>query len=376
MLNSIKKIFENDKSDVSLGIIINMEDKTETFIIGSTSSLKIWAENKFPDILPVNTIKHTNELGSVIKSINKLIRFKRETDAFLEDYEQLCNIEVYCAESYNEKLESLAANYETGDHVNMCLNLIILNTYNKCISERRKFNDPRNLLKNRVQLMKEAEKHINLFKANTDKHMSILSTLRNKKSFDLSAAINENADSFYNTSVLKAVGADGNRKTMYLCDINSQECLMTFLEMYADVLGTYGLEITNCEICGSLMVTKVSKPSFTCTRADCRKKYHNKINSACRRATYKNPIEKAYLAFTGACRTYRKKLLRSETAISIYDKKYDEIREAVLAKKNALPKKSNSEIIENFKLYCDKEKDQLREFSNDLKKKYINPNNS
>ncbi|MGN1101781.1 MAG: hypothetical protein ACI4RG_06280 [Huintestinicola sp.] len=348
-----------------------MEDKTETFIIGSTSNLKDWAENKFPDVQPPNTIKHTNELGSVIKSINKLIRFKRETDAFLEDYEQLCNMEVYCAESYNGKLESLASNYETGDHVNMFLNLIILNTYNQCVSARRKFNDPRNLLKNRVQLMKEAEKHINVFKANTDKHMSILSTLRNKKHFDLSSAINDNADSFYNTSVLKAVGADGNRKTMYLCDINSQEGLMTFLEMYADVLGTYGLEITNCEICGSLMVTKVSKPSFTCSRAECRKKYHNRVNSACRRATYKSPIEKAYLAFTGACRTYRKKLLRSETAISIYDKKYDEVREAVLAKKNALPKKADLEAAEDFKLYCDKEKDRLREFSDDLKKEYI-----
>ncbi|MGN1135892.1 MAG: hypothetical protein ACI4SF_06695 [Oscillospiraceae bacterium] len=371
MLNNIKKIFESDRADVSLGLIINMEDKTETFIIGSTSNLKSWAENKFPDVLPTNTIKHTNELGSVIKSINKLIRFKRETDAFLEDYEQLCNIEVYCAESYNNKLESLAVNYENGDHVNMFLNLIILNTYNQCVSARRKFNNPKNILKINAPKIKEAEKHINLFKANTDKHMSVLSMLRNKKHFDLSGAINENADSFYNTSVLKAVGADGNRKTMYLCDINTQEGLMTFLEMYADVLGTYGLEITNCEICGSLMVTNVSKPSLTCSRADCRKKYHNKVNSDCRRASYKNPIEKAYLAFTGACRTYRKKLLRSETAISLYDKKYDEIREAVLTKKNALPKKSNSEIIENFKLYCDKEKDQLREFSNDLKKKYI-----
>lgn len=370
MLNSIKKIFESDKSDVSFGLIINMEDKTETFIIGNTSSLKSWAENKFPDVLPTNTIKHTNELGSVIKNINKLIRFKRETDAFLEDYEQLCNIEVYCAESYNDKLESLAANYETGDHVNMFLNLIILNTYNQCVSARRKFNNLKNILTINAPKIKEAEKHINLVKANTDKHMTILSTLRNKKHFDISGAIKENADSFYNTSVLKAVGADGNRKTMYLCDINSQEGLMTFLEMYADVLGTYGLEITNCEICGRLMVTKVSKPSLTCSRADCRKKYHNKVNSDCRRATYKNPIEKAYLAFTGACRTYRKKLLRSETAITLYDKKYDEIREAVLAKKNALPKKANSEIIENFKLYCDKEKDQLREFSNDLKKEY------
>lgn len=371
MLNSIKKIFESDKADASLGLIINMEDKTETLIIGSTSNLKAWAENKFPDVLPPNTIKHNNELGSVIKNINKLIHFKRETDAFLADYEQLCNIEVYCAESYNGKLESLAANYETGDHVNMFLNLIILNTYNKCISERRKFNDPRNLLKNRVQLMKEAEKHIKNFIANTDKHMSVLSTLRNKKHFDLSAVINDNADSFYNTSVLKAVGADGNRKTMYLCDINSQEGLITFLEMYADVLGAYGLEITNCEICGSLMVTKVSKPSLTCSRADCRKKYHNKVNSDCRRATYKNPIEKTYLAFTGACRTYRKKLLRSETAITLYDKKYDEVREAVLAKKNALPKKADLEAAEDFKLYCNKEKDQLREFSNDLKNEYI-----
>lgn len=175
MLNSIKKIFENDKSDVSLGIIINMENKTETFIVGNTSSLKTWSENRFPDVLPTNAIRHTNVPGSVIKSINKLMRFKRETDAFLEDYEQLCNIEVYCAENYNAKLNSLASNYEIGDHVNMFLNLIILNVYNKCVSERRKFNDLRNLLKSRVQLMKKAEKHINVLKANTDNHMSILS---------------------------------------------------------------------------------------------------------------------------------------------------------------------------------------------------------
>jgi hypothetical protein len=222
-------------------------------------------------------------------------------------------------------------------------------------------------MKNQAQRIKAAEKHINKFKTATEKQMKILSNIRSKKNFDFFTAINDNADSFYNTSVLKAVGADGNRKTMYLCDINNQEGLLTFLEMYADILGIYGFAVTRCEVCGRLMITKISKPSYTCTRTVCKKKYHNKVNSACRRKTYTNPIEKTYLAFTGACRTYRKKLLGSDIATNIYDKKYYEVRKIVLAKKNALPKIANSEVIESFELFCQKERDQLKEFSDGMK---------
>lgn len=80
-----------------------------------------------------------------------------------------------------------------------------------------------------------------------------------------------------------------------------------------------------------------------------------------------NPIEKTYLAFTGACRTYRKKLLRSDEALELYDKKYGEVRAAVLTTKNALPKTVKSEDIQKFSHYCERERDMLKEFSDGLK---------
>ena len=370
MSNTIKKMYDNDNADISVGIMIDMKTKTETFIIGSSADLILWAESGFSENQTGSLIRHTNEIGSVIKNINKLIRFSRETDAFLADYERASNIEVYCAENYNAVLESLANNYEYGSHVNMFLNLIVMNTYGRCICERRKYNDPKNLLKGRGFLLKEAEKRISQFKEDTEKHIAILSEIRSRKYFDYFTAINNNTDNLYNSSVLKAVGADGDRKTMYLCGMNNQNSLFTFLEMYADILIMYGFSVSRCAVCDNLMVTKSSSSAYTCNRAECRKKYHNRINSACRRNAAKSPIEKTYLAFTGACRTYRKKLLRSDEALELYDKKYGEVRAAVLATKNSLPKTVQSEDIERFSHYCERERDMLKEVSDELRGRF------
>ena len=85
MSNTIRKMYDNDNADVSVGIMIDMKSKTETFVIGSSADLILWAESGFPGNLTSNLVRHTNEIGSVIKNINKLIRFSRETDAFLAD---------------------------------------------------------------------------------------------------------------------------------------------------------------------------------------------------------------------------------------------------------------------------------------------------
>lgn len=180
MSNTIRKMYDNDNADISVGIMIDMKAKTETFVIGSSADLILWAESGFSENQTGSLIRHTNEIGSIIKNINKLIRFSRETDTFLADYERASNIEVYCAENYNAVLESIANNYEYGNHVNMFLNLIVMNTYARCICERRKYNDPKNLLKGRGFLLKEAEKRISQFKTDTEKHIALLSELRRK----------------------------------------------------------------------------------------------------------------------------------------------------------------------------------------------------
>ena len=202
MSNTIRKMYDNDNADISVGVMIDMKAKTETFVIGSSADLILWAESGFSENQTGSLIRHTNEIGSIIKNINKLIRFSRETDTFLADYERASNIEVYCAENYNAVLESIANNYEYGNHVNMFLNLIVMNTYARCICERRKYNDPKNLLKGRGFLLKEAEKRISQFKTDTEKHIALLSELRRKKYFDYFTAINNNTDSLYNSSVL------------------------------------------------------------------------------------------------------------------------------------------------------------------------------
>ena len=104
MSNTIRKMYDNDNADISVGIMIDMKAKTETFVIGSSADLILWAESGFSENQTGSLIRHTNEIGSIIKNINKLIRFSRETDTFLADYERASNIEVYCAENYNAVL--------------------------------------------------------------------------------------------------------------------------------------------------------------------------------------------------------------------------------------------------------------------------------
>lgn len=48
MSNTIRKIYDNDNADVSVGIMIDMKAKTETFVIGSSADLILWAESGFP----------------------------------------------------------------------------------------------------------------------------------------------------------------------------------------------------------------------------------------------------------------------------------------------------------------------------------------
>jgi hypothetical protein len=43
-------------------VIIDAENKSETFVIGETSSLKSWAESKFPEKLPDKVILCCQEI--------------------------------------------------------------------------------------------------------------------------------------------------------------------------------------------------------------------------------------------------------------------------------------------------------------------------
>lgn len=72
MSNTIRKIYDNDNADVSVGIMIDMKAKTETFVIGSSADLILWAESGFSENQTGSLIRHTNEIGSVIKNINNL----------------------------------------------------------------------------------------------------------------------------------------------------------------------------------------------------------------------------------------------------------------------------------------------------------------
>ncbi|MGN0665147.1 MAG: hypothetical protein ACI4KF_01335 [Huintestinicola sp.] len=53
--------------------------------------------------------------------------------------------------------------------------------------------------------------------------------------------------------------------------------------------------------------------------------------------------------------------------MALYDKKYYEMRATVLATKNALPKTVKSEDIEKFSHYCERERNMLKEFSDEFR---------
>ena len=72
MSNTIRKMYDNDNADISVGVMIDMKVKTETFVIGSSADLILWAESGFSENQTGSLILHTNEIGSVIKNITNL----------------------------------------------------------------------------------------------------------------------------------------------------------------------------------------------------------------------------------------------------------------------------------------------------------------
>ena len=49
MSNTIRKMYDHDNADISVGVMIDMKTKTETFIIGSSADLILWAESGFSE---------------------------------------------------------------------------------------------------------------------------------------------------------------------------------------------------------------------------------------------------------------------------------------------------------------------------------------
>ena len=345
----------------SMGITVDFSTKTEVYFIGNGDIIREYAHSGMPSALPKGIMKHSNDFGNLIKDCNRLMRVKRELNEIMEIADRLCGLESFCNGECNSVLDELASYYDTSEYANVIKNYIVYLLFCSFKQQRDLFNKKVGLsVKNNHD---RAEKHIEIFRNEADRIFKPFLVAREKKELSFGSSL-FGYEEVTDCSVYHIRGKD---KPVTLNVANNSYIAM--LEIYDDILNRANKVIRNCDSCGELMITDRANASLVCSRTNCKRDYHTKINSESRRRAMAEPVQSAYIGFNEKCKSYRKKLLPFPELLEKFDERHNKYRVKLKRAKIGLTKKSDPDVIEHFDRLCNDAAEDVRELAIILKGK-------
>ena len=354
-------LFECCGEITSVGIIVDFSDDTETYIVGTPADIKAWAYGGCPLKASKGLMRHSNKAGNLVKDINRLMKVKYELNEIMEIIDRLCNADALCDGSCNAVLEELSEYYDMSEYANVVKNYIVYLLYCSFRKQRDLFNKKVGLsVKNNHD---RAEKHIELFRNEADRLFKPFLVAREKKEFSFGSGL-FGYEEVTDCSVYHIRGKD---KPITLSVANNS--YIALLEIYDDILNRANKIIRNCDSCGELMITDRSNASLVCSRTNCKRDYHTKINSESRRRAMAEPVQSAYIGFNEKCKSYRKKLLPFPELLEKFDERHNKYRAKLKKAKSGLTKNSDPDDVEYFDALCKDAAEEMRDYATVLKGK-------
>ena len=345
----------------SMGITVDFSTKTEVYFIGNGDIIREYAHSGMPSALPKEIMKHSNEFGNLIKDCNRLMRVKRELNELMGIADRLCDLESFCNGECNSVLDELSDFYDMSEYANVVKNYIVYLLFCSFKQQRNLFNKKVGLsVKNNHD---RAEKHIELFRNEADRLFKPFLVAREKKEFSFGSGL-FGYEEVTDCSVYHIRGKD---KPITLSVANNSYIAM--LEIYDDILNRANTVIRNCDSCGELMITDRANASLVCSRTNCKRDYHTKINSESRRRAMAEPVQSAYISFNEKCKSYRKKLLPFPELLEKFDERHNKYRARLKKAKSGLTKNSDPDDVEYFDALCKDAAEEMRDYAIVLKGK-------
>ena len=364
---NVKNIIAEDKT-VSIGVSFDVPNEKEVIAIGSPDKLKtFFTLGIISDEIEVRTRK----LGSLVDDMNELAQSEQDgkVQTLAECSNGLCGIisEGQGNKSAEEYINALAKLYDSSGKGNMLLNFMIFFILTNYEYNHRTLSSEWHVFVSSMK--KSAARFAEQFNICVSDMLLPFRNLpkvpeSNVRYWNIPEQINASPTDL--TVHIYYTHLNGTWQTAYVAD----DSFLAVLRIYVDMLKQANRIVSNCTICGKLIIKDKTNNSDFCSR-ECRNVHKKEWTRENRIKNAENDIHQIYTQFYNNTNNQKRKLKRSPEALEQYNVLFNELKEKALTMKRGLSDDSPmSEIMAYSGQLLDWET-ELRGLADKLREKMV-----
>ena len=359
---NIKNISGENKT-ASIGIGFDIPNEREIIAIGSPDRLKAYftlgIENSEIEV-------RTRKLGSLVDEMNELAQSDADDkmQILAECSNDLCGIisDGQGNKSADEYINALAKLYDSSGKGNMLLNFMIF-----FILTNYQYNH-KTLSSEWHVFMSSMKKSAARFAEQFNTCVSdMLLPFRNLPTVPESDVRYWNIPEQINASPtdltvhIYYTHLNGTWQTAYVAD----DSFLAVLRIYVDMLKQANRIVSNCTICGKLIIKDKTNNSDFCSR-ECRNVHKREWTKENRIKNAESDVQCLYTQFYNNTNNQKRKLKRCPEALEKYNIRFNELKEKALTMKRGLSDESPLSEVRAFSARLIEWENELRGFAEQL----------
>lgn len=364
---NIKNISEENKT-ASIGISFDIPSEREIIAIGSPDRLKAYftlgIENPEIEI-------RTRKLGSLVDEMNDLAQSEEDgkMQTLAECSNGLCGIisDGQGNKSAEEYINALAELYDSSNKGNMLLNFMIFFILTYYQYNHKTLSSEWHIFMSSMK--KSAARFAEQFNTCVSDMLLPFRNLptvpeSNVRYWNIPEQINASPTDL--TVHIYYTHLNGTWQTAYVAD----DSFLAVLRIYVDMLKQANRIVSNCTICGKLIIKDKTNNSDFCSQ-ECRNIHKREWTKENRIKNAESDVQCLYTQFYNNTNNQKRKLKRSPEALAQYNFLFNELKEKALNMKRGL---SDDSPLSEILAYSDQLLDwetELRGLADQLREKIV-----
>ena len=359
---NIKNIIAEDKT-ASIGICFDVPNEKEIIAIGSPDRLKAFFTLGIES--PEIEIR-TRKLGSLVDDMNELAQSEEDgkMQTLADCANGLCGIisEGQGNKSAEEYINALAKLYDSSSKGNMLLNFMIFFILTNYQYNHKTLSSEWHVFMSSMK--KSAARFAEQFNTCVSDMLLPFRNLptvpeSNVRYWNIPEQINASPTDL--TVHIYYTHLNGTWQTAYVAD----DSFLAVLRIYVDMLKQANRIVSNCTICGKLIIKDKTNNSDFCSQ-ECRNVHKREWTKENRIKNAESDVQNLYTQFYNNTNNQKRKLKRSPEALEQYNLLFNELKEKALTMKRGLSDDSPVSEVRAFSAQLIEWEQNLRDLAEQL----------
>lgn len=359
---NIKNIIAEDKT-ASIGISFDVTNEKEIIAIGSPDRLKAYFTLGIES--PEIEVR-TRKLGSLVDEMNDLAQSEEDgkMQTLADSANGLCGIisEGQGNKSAEEYINALAKLYDSSSKGNMLLNFMIFFILTNYQYNHKTLSSEWHVFMSSMK--KSAARFAEQFNTCVSDMLLPFRNLptvpeSNVRYWNIPEQINASPTDL--TVHIYYTHLNGTWQTAYVAD----DSFLAVLRIYVDMLKQANRIVSNCTICGKLIIKDKTNNSDFCSQ-ECRNVHKREWTKEKRIKNTESDVQCLYTQFYNNTNNQKRKLKRSPEALEQYNLLFNELKEKALKMKRGLSDDSPVSEVRAFSAQLIEWEQSLRDLAEQL----------